>query len=91
MVIACMILELIGWALPIGSAVVAYMRLYPQLPNPQPGVMTTYGDDQRWMQQDIPELFRSRKSALKWPALFAAFGLTCSTASGVLSLLYLTS
>jgi hypothetical protein len=91
MVITCIVLELVGWVLPIGSAIVAFMRFYPQLPNPQEGVTTTYGDVERWMKHDIPELFRSRKSALKWPALFAAVGLTSSTASSVLSLLFLTN
>ena len=89
MVIACLVLEVVGWVLPIGAAITAYMRFYPQLPNPAEGVDTTYGDVQRWMQHDIPEMFRSRRSALKWPALFAAFGLTCSTVSSVLSLLFL--
>ena len=89
MTILCIILELIGWVLPIGSAVVAYFRLYPTMPNPVRGETTTYGDVERWMKEDIPELFRSRRSALKWPALGAAFGLTCSTASSVLSILFL--
>lgn len=91
MVIACIVLEVIGWALPIGAAVAAYRRVYPNMPDPKFGVPSTYGAVERWMQHDIPDLFRSRKSALKWPALVAAFGLTCSTVSGVLSLLFLTS
>jgi hypothetical protein len=91
MVITCIILELIGWALPIGSAIVAYGRVYPNMPDPRVGEPTTYGAVERWMKHDIPDLFRSRRSALKWPALFAAFGLTCSTASSVLSLVFLTS
>lgn len=91
MVIACVILELTGWVLPIGSAVVAFSRLYPHMPNPIEGVATTHGDMKRWMHHDLPDLFRSRRSALKWPALFAAFGLTCSTVSSVLSLVFLTN
>lgn len=89
MAILCIILELIGWILPIGSAVVAYLRLYPTMPDPSPNKETTYVDVDRWMKHDIPDMFRSRRSALKWPALFAAFGLTCSTASSVLSILFL--
>lgn len=89
MLIACIILELIGWILPIGSAIVAYRRIYPSMPDAKAVAVTTHGDVQRWMEQDIPDLSRSRKSALKWPALVAAFGLTCSTVSGVLSLLFL--
>lgn len=91
MVILCIVLELIGWVLPIGSAAVAFLRLYPTMPDPAPNKTTSYGDVERWMKRDIPDLFRSRRAALKWPALFAAFGLTCSTASTVLSLVFLTS
>lgn len=91
MVIACLVLEVVGWVLPVGSAIVAYTRIYPNMPDPRVGEPTTYGAVERWMKNDIPDLFRSRKSALKWPAVFAAFGLTCSTASGVLSLMFLTA
>lgn len=91
MVILCIVLELIGWVLPIASALVAFFRLYPTMPDPAPNETTTYGDVERWIKRDIPDLFRSRRSALKWPALFAAFGLTCSTASSMLSLIFLTN
>lgn len=90
MVLLCIVLELIGWVLPIGAAVVAFMRTYPAMPYPVEGRVTNYGDVERWMKRDIPDLFRSRKAALKWPALVAAFGLTCSTAASILSLLFLT-
>lgn len=89
MVVACVILEVIGWALPIGAAIVAFRRLYPTMPDPQVGVPTSYGAVERWMQHDIPDLFRSRKSALKWPALSAAIGVTSSTVSSLLSLLFM--
>lgn len=85
----CIVLELVGWILPIGAAVFAYFRMYPAMPNPKEDDVVTYGNVERWMKQDIPELFRSRKSALKWPALVAAFGLTCSTVSSILSILFL--
>ncbi|SKB37507.1 hypothetical protein SAMN05660916_00577 [Arthrobacter sp. 31Cvi3.1E] len=89
MALLCIILELIGWVLPITAAVVAYFKLYPKMPNPKQDEVVTYGNVEHWMKHDIPELFRSRRSALKWPALVAAFGLTCSTISSILSIMYL--
>ncbi|WP_162943626.1 hypothetical protein [Arthrobacter celericrescens] len=90
MLVLCITLEVIGFVTPISAAVVAYRRYYPHMPDPSPGAVTTYDDVDRWMKHDIPEMFRSRRAALKWPALWAAFGLACSTASGVLSMLFLS-
>lgn len=89
MAILCIILELVGWILPIGGAVIAYFRLFPTLPNPKADQIVTYDNVQQWMKHDIPDLFRSRRSALKWPALVVAFGLTCATVSSILSIMYL--
>ncbi|WP_345037301.1 hypothetical protein [Arthrobacter methylotrophus] len=87
MIVGCLVLTIVGFVIPVAAAVVAYTRFYPQMPDPAPNVTTTYDDVERWMKHDIPELFRSRKAALKWPALWAGFGLLCSTAASVLSLL----
>ncbi|NKR11236.1 hypothetical protein A5N17_01720 [Arthrobacter sp. D2] len=89
MAVLCIILELIGWVLPIGAIAFAFFRTYPTMPDPARGEVTKYGQVELWMKHDIPELFRSRRAALKWPALVAAFGLTCSTASSILSIVYL--
>ena len=89
MLVLCVTLEAIGFIIPVSAAVVAYRRFYPHMPDPAAGAPTTNDDVQRWMTHDIPELFRSRRAALKWPALWAGFGLACSTASGVLSMLFL--
>jgi hypothetical protein len=88
--VVCIVLEVVGFLIPVSAAVVAYRRYFPHMPNPSSDATTTYDDVERWMKHDIPELFRSRRAALKWPALWAGFGLACSTASGVLSMLFLS-
>jgi hypothetical protein len=83
MVITCIILEVLGGALPIFSAITAYRRFYkgPNALNAGPNV--TFGDDMLLRQE--------QKSALKGPAIVAGIGVISSTLAGVLSLVFLTN
>ncbi len=90
MLITCIVLEVIGWVLPIGSAGLAYRRLFRSHPADlieKDGM--TYGGFEKMMSIGIPDLLRSQRDALKWPALIAGVGVTSSTVSGILSMLFL--
>lgn len=81
-------LAVLGFVIPAVAAVLAYrrtMRIGPRIPDGP----ASYGDVRRWVDVDIPELFRARMSAVKWPAVWALCGIGCGAAASVLSVLVL--
>ena len=84
MILVLVVLYAFGFIIPSAAAVVAYrrtMRIAPKIPPGRP----TYVDVQRWVEADIPNLFRDRMSAVKWPAIWALVGLGCSTMASIIA------